>query len=131
MDEDDDVVVIEAPVGSTSSTPRRVARNCGAVRVCFNGEGSKSASSPVRAGKFDKQRLAPREYVRPRDWKVVPCYPTGGRAQLDSEGIEFDIYKRARGLMELSCLKMLPEQEMQAGGVHLWRLTRQASTTSN
>ena len=49
---------------------------------------------------------------------------TGDRAQLDAEDIEFDIYKRARELMELSCLKKLPEQEVQAGGVHLLRLTR-------
>ena len=33
--------------------------------------------------------------------------------------------------MELSGLKMLPEQEVQAGGVHLRRLTLQASTASN
>ena len=58
-------------------------------------------------------------------------YPIGGRAQLDAEDIEFDIYKRARELMELSGLKILPEQEVQADGVHLWRLTRQASTASN
>ena len=58
-------------------------------------------------------------------------YPTGSRAQLDAGDIEFDIYKRARELMELSGLKMLPEQEVQAGGVHLWPLTRQGSTASN
>ena len=46
-------------------------------------------------------------------------YPTGGCAQLDAEDIEFDIYKRARESMELSCLRMFPEQEVQAGGVHL------------
>ena len=45
--------------------------------------------------------------------------------------IEFDIHKRARELMKLSGLKMLPEQEVQAGCVHQWRLTRQASTASN
>ena len=58
-------------------------------------------------------------------------YPTGCRAQLDAEDIEFDIYKRARELMELSGLEMLSEQEVHAGGVHLWRLSRQASTASN
>ena len=58
-------------------------------------------------------------------------YPTGCRSQLDAEDIELDIKKRARELMELSGLKMLPKQEVQAGGVHLWRLTRQANTASN
>ena len=47
-----------------------------------------------------------------RDWKLVCCYPTGSCAQLDAEDIEFDIYKRARELMELSSLKMLLEQEV-------------------
>ena len=102
-------------------TPFRVARNGGAGRVRSNAEGSKSASASVRTGKFKKQRVAPREYVLPRDWKVVVRrYPTGGRALLDAEDIEFDIYNRARESMELSGLKMLPEQEVQAGGVHLW-----------
>ena len=47
-----------------------------------------------------------------KDWKVVRRYQTGGLAQLDAEDIEFDIYKHARELMELSGLKMLPEQEL-------------------
>jgi hypothetical protein len=131
MDDDEDVVCIEAPVPSNASTPRPVARNGGAVRVRFNGEGLKSASSPVRAGKFKKQRRADREYVRPKEWKVVRCYATGGRAQLDTEDIDFDIYKQARELMELSSMKMLPQQEVQAGCVHLWRLRRQATSASN
>ena len=115
-----------------TQVPKPPHRSAGeAKRVRFNGEGSKSASSPVRAGKLKKQRRAPREYVRPRDWKLVHRYPTGGRAQLDADDIEFDIYKRAREVMELSGLKMLPEQEVQVGGVHLWRLTCQASTASN
>ena len=67
MDGDEDVVCIEAPVPSNASTQLPVARNGGAVRVRFNGEGSKSASSPVRAGKFKKQRRADREYVRPKE----------------------------------------------------------------
>ncbi len=104
------------PVGSYSSLPEDISsmsfsNSGGAVRVQFHGEGSKSASSPVRAGKFKKQRRADREYVRPKGWKVVRRYPTGGRALLDAEDIEFDIYKRAREFMELSCMKMLPEQE--------------------
>jgi hypothetical protein len=102
MDDVEDVVCIEAPVPSNACTPRPVARNGGAVRVRFNGEGSKSASSPVRPGKFKKQRRADREYVRPKEWKVVRRYATGGRAQLDVEDIDFAIYKKARELMESS-----------------------------
>ncbi len=37
----------------------------------------------------------------------------------------------SRELMELSGMKMLPEQEVQAGGVHLWQLKRQANSVSN
>ena len=92
MDSDEDVVCIEAPVASTARTPHRVKRNGGAVRVRFNGEGSKSASSPVRSGKFKKRGRTPRQYVLSKDWKVVRCYPTCGRALLDLEDIEFDIY---------------------------------------
>ena len=102
MDDDDDVVCIEAPVPPNARTPRPVARNGGAVRVRFNGEGSKSASSPVCPTKFKKHRRAPREYVRPKEWKVVRRYATGGRAQLDVEDIDFAIYKKARELMESS-----------------------------
>ena len=102
MDDDDDVVCIEAPVPPNARTPRPVARNGGAVRVRFNGEGSKSASSPVCPTKFKKHRRVPREYVRPKEWKVVRRYATGGRAQLDVEDIDFAIYKKARELMESS-----------------------------
>ena len=128
MDSDEDVVCIKAPVESTESTPHRVKHNGGAVRVRFNGEGSKSASSPVRSGKFKKKGWAPPQYVRSKDWKVVRRYPTGGRAQLDPEDIEFDIYQRARDLMHLSGLRMLPEQVVQESNVHLWQLVRQATT---
>ena len=89
-----------------------------------------SDSSPVRAGKFKKQLRAPCEYVWESDWKVVHRYPTGCRAQLDVEDIDFDIYKRACELMELSSMKLLPEQEVQAGDMHRWQLIRQASTAS-
>ena len=58
-------------------------------------------------------------------------YPTGGRAQLDPEDIEFDIYQRARDLMHLSGLRMLPEQEVPESNVNPWQLVRQASTASN
>jgi hypothetical protein len=127
MDDDEDVVCIEAPVRSQASSPRPVARNGGAVRVRFNGEISKSASSPVRTEKFKKQRRADHEYVRPKEWKLVRRYATGGRAQLDTEDIDFDIYKQACESMESSGMKMLPQQEVQAGGVHLWQLRRQAT----
>ncbi len=51
MDDGDDVVChgIEVPVPTNARTQRPVARNGGAVRVRFNVESSKSASSPVRA----------------------------------------------------------------------------------
>ena len=131
MDDDDDVVCIEAPVASTASTPHRVKRNGGAVRVRFNGEGSKAASSRARSGKFKEQGRAPRQYVRCKDWTVVRRYVTGGRAQLDSEDIEFDIYQRARDLMHLSGLRLLPEQVLPESNVHLWQLVRQATTAMN
>ena len=37
-----------------------------------------------------------------KEWKVIRRYATGGRAQLDVEDIDFDIYKKARELMESS-----------------------------
>ncbi len=71
--------------------------------------------------------------MRPRDWKVVRRYLTGDHAQRDADDNHdyFDIYKQAGELMELSGMKMLPEQEVQAGGVHLWQIKRQASSSSN
>ena len=121
MDSDDDVVCIEAPVASNASTPYRVKRNGGAVRVRFNGEGSKSASSPVRslAGNLKKQGRAPRQHVRSKDWNVVRRYPTDGRALLDPKDTEFEIYQLARDLMHMSGLRMLPEQEVPESNVHL------------
>jgi hypothetical protein len=71
MDDDEDVVCIKAPVPSNACTPRPDAHNGGAVRVRFNGEGSKSTSSPARPGKIKTQRRADSEYVRPKEWKVV------------------------------------------------------------
>ena len=60
MDDDGHVVVvIKQPDGSMLDTPVRAARNGGAGRVRSNAEGSKSASAPVRSGKFKKQRRAP------------------------------------------------------------------------
>jgi hypothetical protein len=69
--------------------------------------------------------------VRQKDWTVVRRYATGGRAQLDSEDIEFDIYQRARDLMHLSGLRLLPEQVLPDSNVHLWQLVRQATTAMN
>jgi hypothetical protein len=71
--------------------------------------------------------------VRPNEWKAVRRYATGVRAdsELDTEDIDFDIYKKARELMESSGMIMLPQQEVQAGGVHLWQLRRQATSASN
>ncbi len=83
MDDDDDVVCIEAPVPTNARTQRPVARKGGAVRVRFNGEGSESASFPVRAGKFKKQRRAHREYVLPKELMAVRRYATGSRRLRD------------------------------------------------
>ena len=58
MDDDGHVVIIEQPDGAMRDTPFRVARNGGAGRVRSHAEISKSASAPVRSGKFKKQRLA-------------------------------------------------------------------------
>ncbi len=98
MDDDEDVVCIEAPAPPNARTSRRarqVALDGRAVRVRFNGVGSKSASSPVRAEKFKKQRRAERGYVLQKEWKVVCSYPTGCCTILDAEDIEFAMYKRA------------------------------------
>ena len=102
MDDDERVAIVEETDGSMLDTPVRVACNGGAGPVRSNAEGLKSASASDRAGKFKKQRRADREYVRPKEWKVVRRYATGGRAQLDTEDIDFDIYKKAREFMESS-----------------------------
>ena len=47
--------------------------------------------------------------MRPKEWKVVRRYATGGRAQLDVEDIDFDIYKKARYLMESSSMILAHE----------------------
>ena len=131
MDEEELVVIIEQPDGSMVDTPVRVARNGGAGPVRSNAEGSKSASASDRAGKFKKQRRAPPKYVRPEQWKLVRRYRTCIRARFDQEDISFDIYQRARDLMELSGHKMLPEQEPPKKGLHLWTLKRTANAVSN
>ncbi len=68
--------------------------------------------------------------MRPKEWNVVRRYATGCRAQLDTEDIDLDIYKKARELMESSGMIMLPQQEVQAGCVHLWQLRRQATSAA-
>ena len=80
IDGDVDDVYIKAPDRTLLETTRPVAGNGGAVRVQFSGnsEGAKSASAPVRSGKLKKQRVAPREYVRPREWKFWLRYETDG-----------------------------------------------------
>ncbi len=114
MDDEENVVGIQPPDSTNTRTQRPVAHNGGAVRVRLDAEGSKSTSSPVRAGKFMKQLRAHVEYKRPRKQKVVRHYLTGWRAQLDAEDIDFDIYEQARESIEVSSMKMLPEQNVQA-----------------
>ena len=67
----------------------------------------------------------------PSGWKVVYGYETGGLAQLDPEGIDFDTYDHACDFMNLGCMKMLPEQEDQVDSLHLWGLIQHACTASN
>ena len=76
MDDDGHVVIIEQPDGAMLDTPVRVARKGGAGRFRSHAEISKSASAPVRSGKFKKRRLAPEKYVRPKEWKIVCKYKT-------------------------------------------------------
>ena len=113
--------------------PLRVARNGGAGRVRSNAEGSKSASTPDRSGKFKnlKQRVAPDKYVRPKEWKIVRRYKTCYGARLDDEDMKFDMYQKAHTLMELSGHRMLPEQDEAPNGLHLWTFKRQANAASN
>ncbi len=108
MDDDERVAIVEQPDGSMLDTPVRVTRNGGASRVRSNAEGSKTSSASDRAGKFKKQRRAPPKYVRPKQWKLVHRYRTCICSRFDDEDISFDIYQRARDLMERSGNKMLP-----------------------
>ena len=131
MDDDDDVVCIKVPVGTRSKgrhaellATEGPSESVLMVKV-------RNPHLLIRSEKIKKQQRAPREYVLRREWKVVRSYATGSSAQLDEENINFDVYKRARELMELSSMIMLPEQEGQAGCLHLWTLIRQASTASN
>ena len=109
MDDDGHVVVIEQPDGAVIeqpdgamlATPFRVARSGGAGRVRSNAEGSKSASAPDRSRKFKKQRVAPGKYVLLKEWQLVRKYKTCYGARFDSEDIKFDMYQKARTLMEL------------------------------
>ena len=95
MDDDEHFVVIEQPDGSMLDTPVRVARNGGAGRFRSNAKGSKSASAPVRSGKFKKQRRAPEKYVRPKQWKLVRRYRTCIRTRFDAEDIKIFTTKLA------------------------------------
>ena len=128
MDDDRHVVVIEQPDGAMVDTPVRVACNGGAGRVRSNAQGSKSASAPVRSGKFKKRQVAPpkkKKIVRPIKWTRIRRYKTCYGARLDDEDIAFDMYQKARYLMELSGQRMCPEQEQAPKGMHLWRFKRE------
>ena len=134
MDDDRHGFVIEQPDGAMLDTPVRVARNGGAGRVRSNAQGSKSASAPVRSGKFKKQRRAPpkkKKVVRPKEWHVMRRYKTCYGARFDEEDIQFDMYQKARALMELSGQRMVPEQDQAPKGMHLWRFLRETKTASN
>ena len=133
MDDDRHVVIIEQPDGAMRDTPVQVARNGGAGRVRSNSQGSKSASAPVRSGKFKKQRVAPpkkKKIVRPIKWTRIRHYRTCYGARLDDEDIAFDMYQKARTLRELSSQKMFPNQDEAPNGLHLWTFKRQANAAS-
>ena len=131
MDDDGHVVVIEQPDGAMLDTPFRVARNGGAGQVRSNAKGSKSASAPDCSGKFKKRRVAPpkKNKVLPIEWTHIRRYWTCYGARLDDEDIEFDIYQKAKYLMELSGQRMpvVPEQEEAPKGMHLWTLKRKTT----
>ena len=132
MDDDGHVVVIKQPDGAMLDTPVRVARNGGASRVRSHAEISKSASAPVRTGKFKKQRVAPpkkKKNVR-LEWKRIRRYKTCYGARLDDEDIAFDMYQKAKYLMELSGQRMVPEQEEAPKGMHLWTLKRETTAAN-
>ena len=75
--------------------------------------------------------MAPEKYVRPKEWKIVRRYKTCNGARFYSEDIKFDVYQKARTLMELSGQKMLPDQDEPPTGLHLWTFKRQANAASN
>jgi hypothetical protein len=60
MDDDEDVICIEAPVPRNARTPRPVARNGWAVQVSFNGEGTKSATVSI----FSRSRMIIQEAAK-------------------------------------------------------------------
>ena len=58
-------------------------------------------------------------------------YKTCYGASLDDEDIKWDMYQKARALMELSGHRMLPGQDEAPNGMHLWTFKRQANAASN
>ena len=135
MDDDRHAVVIKQPDGAMLDTPFRVARNGGAGRVRSHAEISKSASAPVRSGKFKKRRVAPpkKNDVLLIEWTRIRRYKTCYGARFDDEDIVFDMYQKAKQLMELSGQIMFPDQDEAPNGFHhdLWTFKRQANAASN
>ena len=66
-----------------------------------------------------------------RRWKIVRRYKTCYGARLDDEDIKYDMYQKARYLMELSGQKMVPDQDEDPKGMHVWTFKRQATAASN
>ena len=58
-------------------------------------------------------------------------YKTCYGARLDEEDIKWDMYQKARALMELSGHRMLPDQDEAPNGMHFWMFKRQANAASN
>ena len=114
-----------------SSVSRRLSHPLRARRTELNAMAGPSES--VLMAKVRSPHLLPfaQENSRRRDGLPVSmCGPRIERLcatirpaaarKLDSEDIEFDIYMRARELMELSGLRLLPEQDIEVGGLYLW-----------
>ncbi len=78
MDDDEDVVCIEAPVPPNARTPRQegpVARNGGAVRVRFNGESSEGLTVSMCCRKNGRLsaaiRLATARYLTQKIFNLI------------------------------------------------------------
>jgi hypothetical protein len=68
--------------------------------------------------------------VRPIKWTRIRRYKTCYGARLDEEDIQFDMYQKAKYLMELSGQRMVPEQEQAPKGMHLWRFKREINAAN-
>jgi hypothetical protein len=66
-----------------------------------------------------------------KKWKLILWYETSNTALVDPEDRKYDQYQHAREWMEISGMKMLPEQIPERDELHLWKLFRSARSASN